>query len=84
MNVLSLDTLIRSLKTYEIELNEASEETSRKGKSVALKATHRKCSSSKAMKASEETDDEEEESSDNEDDEEKDEIAYVAEKISKA
>ena len=38
MNILSLDALIGSLKTHEIELNEVSEETTRKGKSIALKS----------------------------------------------
>ena len=37
LNVLSLDALIGSLKTYEIELNEASEESNRRSKSIALK-----------------------------------------------
>ena len=39
LNVLSLDALIGSLKTYEIVLNEASEESNKKGKSIALKTT---------------------------------------------
>ena len=39
LNVLSLDALIGSLKTHEIELTEVSEETTRKGKSIALKST---------------------------------------------
>ena len=39
LNVLSLDALIRSLKSHKIELNEASEESNRKGKSIALKST---------------------------------------------
>ena len=81
--MLSLDVLIRSLKTHEIELNEASKESNRKGKSITRKSTQRKSSSSKAMKASEETDEEEEPSSD-EDDGEKDEITHLAKKISKA
>ena len=81
--MLSLDVLIRSLKTHEIELNEASKESNRKGKSIALKSTQRKSSSSKAMKASKETDEEEEPSND-EDDEEKDEITHLAKKISNA
>ena len=39
LNVLSLDALIGSLKTHEIELNEVSDETTRKEKSIALKST---------------------------------------------
>ena len=39
LNVLSLDALIESLKTNEIELNEVAEESNRKGKSIALKST---------------------------------------------
>ena len=39
LNVLSLDALIGSLKTHEIELNKASEETNRRGKPIALKST---------------------------------------------
>ena len=39
LNVLSLDALIGSLKTHVIELTEVSEETTRKGKSIALKST---------------------------------------------
>ena len=81
LTVLSLDALIGYLKTHEIELNEAIEESNRKGKSIALKSTQRKVSSSKAMKAVEELE-EEEESFD--DEEEKDEIAHVGERISKA
>ena len=82
LNVLNLDVLIRSLKTHEIELNEASKETNRRGKSIALKSTDRRSSSSKAIKASEESDEEEEEPSDDDDDE-KDEITHLAERISK-
>ena len=37
LNVLSLDALIGSLKTHEIELNEAYKESNGKGKSIALK-----------------------------------------------
>ena len=37
LNVLNLDALIGSLKTHEIELNEAFEETNRRGKFIALK-----------------------------------------------
>ena len=39
LNVLSLDALIRSLKTHEIELNEVFDEAAKKGKSIALKST---------------------------------------------
>ena len=39
LNVLSLDALIGLLKTHEIELNEVSNETARKGKSIAFKST---------------------------------------------
>ena len=82
LNVLSLDALIRSLKTHEIEPNEGAEESNRRGKSIALKSTQRKSSSSKAMKAVEESEDEDESSDD--DDDENDEIAHLAERISKA
>ena len=80
--MLSLDALIGSLKTYEIELNEASENSNRRGKSIGLKSTQRKSSSSKAMKAAEE--EEEEESFYDDNDDEKDEIAHLVERISKA
>ena len=83
LNVLSFDTLIGSLKTYEIELNEASKETNKIGKSIALKSTHRRSSSSKAMKSSKELDEEEKEPFDDEDDDEKDEIVHLAKMISK-
>ena len=75
VNVLSLDALIGSLKTHKIELNEASEESNRKGKFIALKSTQRKTSSSKGLKAVEDSDD---------DDDEKDEITHLARRISKA
>ena len=39
LNVLSLDALIGSLKTHEMEFNEIQEESTRKGKSIALKST---------------------------------------------
>ena len=55
LNVVNLDTLIGSLKTHKINLNEASKENSRKGKSIALKSIQRKLSFTKAQKASEET-----------------------------
>ena len=42
LNVLSLDALIRSLKTHEIELNEVADEAVKKGKSIALKSTEKK------------------------------------------
>ena len=42
LNVLSLDALIRSLKTHEIELNEAFEESNRRGKSITLKTTQKR------------------------------------------
>ena len=79
--MLSLDAPIRSLKTHEIKLNEASEENNRKEKFIALKSTQRRSSFSKAMKALEETD-KEKEPSDDEDKEGKDEIAHLAKKIS--
>ena len=81
--MLSLYALIESLKTHEIKLNKASEESNRKGKSIALNSTQRRSSSSKAMKALEEIY-KEEEPFDDEDDEEKDEIAHLAKKIAKA
>ena len=84
LNVLSLDALIGSLKTHEIELNEAFEETNRRGKFIALKSTQRRSSSSKAMKATKELDEEEEDPSDDNDDDEKDEISHLVERISKA
>ena len=82
LNMLSLDALIGSLKTHEIELNEASDNSNRRGKFIALKSTQRKSSSSKAMKAAEVSKEEEKDSSN--DDDEKDEIAHLAERISKA
>ena len=88
LNVLSLDALIRSLKTHEIELIKAFEETNRRSKSITLKSTHRRSSSSKAMKASKESDEEEEEEEEeehsNDDANDDDEIAYLAKRISKA
>ena len=75
--MLSLDTLIGSLKTHEIELNEGAEESNRKGKSMALKSTQRKSSSSKAMKAVEEVEEDEKDSFE-------DEIAHFARRKSKA
>ena len=84
LNLLNLDTLIGSLKTHEIELKESFEQTNRRCKSITLKSIHKRSNSSKALKASEEFDEEEEESFDNEDDDEKDEIAHLAERISKA
>ena len=83
LNVLSLDALVGPLKTHEIELNEASEENNIKGKSMALKFTQRRPSSSKAIKTSKETN-KEKEPSDDEDEEDKDEIAHLLEKISRA
>ena len=83
LNVLSLDALIRSLKTPEIELNEVSDEAIKKGKSIALTSTQKMTQSSKALKASEESEEEVEDSS-NDDDDDSDEIAYLARKISKA
>ena len=41
LNVLSLDALIRSLKSNEIELSEVTEESTRKGKSIALMSTQK-------------------------------------------
>ena len=76
LNVLRLDALIGSLKTHEIKLNETSEESSIKDKSIALKATQRRVSSPKAMKVSEEL--EEVDSSEDKNEEEKDEIANLA------
>ena len=87
LNVLSLDALIRTLKTHEIKLNEVFEESSRGGKSIALKSIQTRAISTKATKASEELEEEEEEeeeSSEDKDEEEKDEIAHLAQKISKA
>ena len=83
LNMLSLDALIGLLKTHEIELNKGVEESNRRGKSIALKSTQRKSSSSKAMKVTEEIDEEKEDYSDDDDDE-KDEITYLVERISKA
>ena len=82
LNVLSLDALIGSLKAHEIELNEVSEESSRRGKFIALKSTQRRASFSKAMKALEKAD--EEESSNDDDIDEQDEIVNLAHKITKA
>ena len=82
--MLSLDSLIGSLKTHKIELNKGAKESNRKGKSIALKFTQRKSNSSKAMKAAKETEQEEEDSSNDDHDDEKDEIAHLAERISKA
>ena len=84
--MVSLDALIGSLKTHEIKLNEASEESNRKGKPIALKSTQRKVISSKAMKDVEESESEEKEEEEEsfDDDEEKDEIAHLGERISKA
>ena len=84
--MLSLDALIRSLKTHEIELIKAFEETNRRSKSIALKSTHKRSSSSKAMKASKESDEEkeEEEEEHSNDDDDDDEIADLAKRISKA
>ena len=73
---MSLDALIGSLKTHEIELNEGAEESNRKGKSITLKFTQIKSSSSKAIKAVE---DEEDISKDDDEDE----IAHLARRISK-
>ena len=56
LNVLNLVALIGSLKTHEIELNEASKESNRKGKFIALKTTQRKSSTSKAMKVTKDSD----------------------------
>ena len=81
--MLSLGALIRSLKTYDIKLNEVFEENNRKCKSIALKSIQRRSNSFEAMKASKETDEEEEPSND-EDEEKKDKIAHLAKKISKA
>ena len=81
LNVLSLDAFIWSLKTHKIELNETSEQTNRRGKSITLKSTKRRSSSSKATKVVEESDKNEEDPSN---DDEKDKIAYLVEKISKA
>ena len=79
LNALSLDALIGFLKTHEIELNEAFEKINRQGKSIILKSTQRRASSSKPIKASKETNDEEEEPFNDEDDEEKVEIAHLTE-----
>ena len=83
--MLSLDVFIGSLKTHEIKLNEASEETNRRSKSIALKSTQRISSSFKSMKVTEESNEgEEDPCNDNDDDDEKDEIAHLTERISKA
>ena len=55
--MLSLDALIGSLKTHEIELNKGVEESNKIGKSIALKSIERKSNSFKAMKAIEEKED---------------------------
>ena len=57
--------------------------SNRKGKSITLKSTQRKPSSSKAMKVVEDSDEDEDESF-QDDNDEKDEIAYLARRISKA
>ena len=80
LNMLSLDALISFLKTYEIELNEASEDSNKKGKSIGLKSTQRRSSSFKTMRAVEK----EEENSSNDNSYEKDEIAHLVKGISKA
>ena len=54
-------------------MNETSKESSRKGKSIALKSTQTRARSTKVLKASEEL--EEEESSEDNGEEKKDEIA---------
>ena len=82
LNVLSLDALIRSLKTHEIELNEVADEAVKKGKSIALKSTQKRTQYFKVLKASEESEEEEEDSSDDNDD--SDEIAHLVRNISKA
>ena len=82
MNVLSLDALIRSLKTHEIELNEASKESNRKGKSITLKTTQKKSSTFKAIEVAEDSDEDKDEFFD--DDDEKDKTAHLERKISKA
>ena len=41
LNVLSIDAFIGSLKTHEIELNEAPKESNKKGKSIILKSTQK-------------------------------------------
>ena len=82
LNVLSLNAFIGSLKTHEIELNEAPEKSNRKGKFIVLKNIQKKSSSSKAMKIVEDSYEDEDESSD--DNDEKDEIAHFVKKISKA
>ena len=73
--MLSLDALIRSLKTHETELNEVFDETVKEGKSIALKSTQKKTQSSKAMKALEQSNEDENDSV--EDDDENDEIAHL-------
>ena len=79
--MLSLDALIGSLKTYEIELNEVADEAIKKGKSIALKSAQKRTQSSKALKVPKDSDEEERDSSDDEDD--SDEIAHLARKISR-
>ena len=72
LNVLSIDALIRQLKTHETELNEGAKESNRKYMSITLKSTQRKSSSSKAMKAAEES------KEDTYEDDDEDEIAHLA------
>ena len=80
--MLSLDALIGSLKTHEIELNEVSDEAIKNRQSIALKSTQKRTQSSKALKASEDSEEEEQDSYDDEDD--SDEIAHLERKISRA
>ena len=82
LNVLSLDALIGSLKTNEIELNEVAKETVKKGKSIALKSVQKKAQSSKVLKASKDTKEENQDSSDDDDDDDddSDEITHLAKK----
>ena len=73
--------MLSFLKTHEIELNEATKESTKKRKSIALKSTQKRTSSSKAMKTAKESEEHGKDSSDDEDD---DEIAHLARRISKA
>ena len=73
---------MRLPKKDEIELNKVSNETTKKGKSLALNSTQKRNQSAKAMKALEESEEDEEDSFKDDDDD--DEIVHLARKISKA
>ena len=82
LNVLSLDALVGSLKTHEIELNEVADDAIKKGKYIALKSAQKRTQSSEVLKALEDSKEEKHDSFDDEDD--SDEIAHLARKISRA